>query len=233
MKLNDRTDRIERISNLTKGLTKEITREITFPSEIVSFCKKYTKAFLKENLDPNKSFFFGGCIRDMILNRKVNDYDMTSGYSADITIKALKKHNIDCYNKDPDHIYIKLDNLPEIQISPLVDATPDFTLNGFFYSVVNLKISDCEDCWKDIEENRLKLVKKEDPRVFRRGIYMHHIFPFLNFDQDSIESMKKFNVNEDVTLNFIRKKKMTVREFYDICQKWGLENQVEFLKKYL
>ena len=210
-------------------------RKLTLPPLIEAFRIKYINALWKEHLDPRKTIIFGGCIRDMILGGEIKDYDMVTGYPKDRITKVLDKHHIRYKNGTggtKDHIYIILDNEDILEIGETPNKVPDYTINGFVCNFVDLQIEICKECEKDIIEHRLRLIDIDNPRAFRRGIYMCYRYPFLNFTENSLEHLRRMNPNEEITIGFIEKKKMSIRDFYEIAKRWGLHKQVSFLRKY-
>jgi len=214
-----------------------IERGITLPQVVDEFRIKYIEALEKEGLNPERTILFGGCIRDLILGGEIKDYDMVSGYPRDKLMKALDKAGIG-YSKggkhDEDHIYIRIKNGDRdelLQIGEKANVVADYSINGFVCNFVTMKIELCEECVKDIEEHRLRLLKDDDPKCFRRGLYMIYKYPFLKFTDKSIKKLKKFELDETTTLSFIKRKNIDKGKFYEIAKSCDLHKQVSFLKK--
>jgi len=184
-------------------------------------------ALEKYGLDANKSILFGGCIRDLILGGEIKDYDILSHYPQKKIEKALNKAGIEAV-KGGSHLYVNIGHT-KIQIGEKSEMQLDFSINSFKCSFKTLELELCEECMKDIEEKRLRIINKKDKNCFRRGIYMIYKYPFLKFTSETVKILKNFDIDKDSLLRFLKRKNIPKKDFYTIAKNWGLEKRISFL----
>lgn len=161
----------------------------------------------KENI---KLFVVGGFVRDFLMNRESNDIDITSALKPEEIKKIFEKYGYNTFTYSEKHgticVYIddeivehttfrkdsKCDGRhAEIEYSNniLDDASRrDFTINAFYYDIIENKIIDLFDGKKDIAEKRIRFILNPYIRLEEDHLRLIRAFRFamrLNFKIDN------------------------------------------------
>jgi len=146
----------------------------------------------------------GGCVRDMLLNKKAKDYDVATSAAPQEVIKLFRRtlkvgakfgvimvldgsHQVEVATfraetdysdgRRPDHVTF---------CDPRTDAARrDFTINGMFYDPIDKKIIDYVQGQKDLEKKIIKTIGSPDERFAEDYLRLLRAIRFssrLNFD---------------------------------------------------
>lgn len=164
-----------------------------FPEEV----KKIFEIFLKEKTDSIR--LVGGCVRDLITQKEIKDYDFASQFFPNDIIKILEKNNIKAVptgiefgtitavinhkhfeittlrkDKETDGRHVK----PEFVDDYLEDAARrDFTINALYLDV-NGKIYDYFNGLSDLADHQVKFIGDADERITEDYLRILRFFRF-------------------------------------------------------
>lgn len=190
------------------------------------------------------AYVVGGSIRDILLNKPINDIDICTDENP-INIIGILKDYIDKYTyyekfqtstivfknkvtidliRCRKEIYEYDGALPIVFPSNIKDDLfrRDFTINALAYDLRNNNIIDLFSSMEDLKNKTIRKIHKnsynEDPtRIFRAVKYSKR-YKFIIYDQEEIKQSIKGN-----SLNLISNDRL-VKEIYSICEEenWKL-----------
>lgn len=199
-----------------------------------------------------QAYLVGGCVRDIIMERVPNDYDICTNANPQEIIEVLKAHNIrygtvgiefgtvvaylseeyeiTTFRQDvaisskhrPDRVYFSNDIETDL-------SRRDFIINTLALNPINGELIDIYDGQNDIKKRVIRAVgnadsrMKEDPLRILRAIRFAIIFNY-SIDKDTEEAMRN---NKELLVN-ISKERIT-QEFRKILTS-GKSIRYKFLK---
>ena len=153
-----------------------------------------------------KAYWAGGCVRDILLNKKPQDYDIVTNATPD-EIEKILKHTIPVGKKfgvilaieNKHHFEIatfrKEENYKDGRRPETVNFTDekedalrrDFTINGMFYDPIEDKIIDYVNGLQDLEARIIKFIGNPEERIKEDHLRILRAVRFknqLNFQYD-------------------------------------------------
>ena len=176
------------------------------------FLNKFRRYAKKLKLPYKDIYLYGGCLRDYLLHKEINDYDITTNFRMKYIKKILKKMHVKYHlYKDDPFLYVYNKGI-EYQFGEKETVITDFTINSFKCHIYNMEIVGSKKAFKDLENKKLRVI---DPsaRAFRRGIYMLYKFPDFTVTKNTMKQFKKTKINKAPIKRFIKDKKMSKKEF--------------------
>lgn len=168
----------------------------------------------------------GGCVRDLVDNREVADFDFASTFTPAEIIKILLKHNIKAIPTGIDFGTVTIifksksyeittlrseydydGRRPKVKFSTdyFEDSKRrDFTINALYIDQ-NLQLIDYHDGLKDITNKKLKFIGDPKLRILEDHLRILRYFRFLSIyndqiDQNSLDqSIKNINLISDLS----------------------------------
>lgn len=190
----------------------------------------------------SKTFFVGGMVRDLLLDKKITDIDIATAATPDQVVEILTAYNINIDKRFKNFgviIALKGDikveittfrkevysgtRFPKVEFvkSPKVDAKRrDFTINSLYYKPDYEEVFDFNSGLEDLRNKQLKFIGRaskrieEDPLRIVRGLRFKEILGFEFENQTAHAIHKNFFVN----IKKISKKKIFL-EFEKISDK--------------
>lgn len=191
--------------------------------------------FIIDTLSKNgyEAYIVGGCVRDSILNRKINDWDMTTSAKPEQVIKLFDKviltgikhgtvtivlndnqYEVTTYRSDGEYD----DNRHPIKVEFVNDlkedlARRDFTINAMVYNS-SLGLKDYFNGIDDLEKKIVKTVGNAKLRFSEDALRMMRAVRFsaqLDFDID-LDTLKAIN---EVSLNIESISKERIRDEFN------------------
>ncbi len=170
-------------------------REFVFPNEI----KYIFNTFLEEG---DEIMLVGGCVRDFLMNKEINDYDLATKYRPDKVEEILKYNNINYFKTGIKFGTITvIINDKKIEITSLrkdiktdgryaeiefVDdyfedaKRRDFTFNAL-YMDYNGNIYDFFNGIEDLKNGIVKFIGNAESRIIEDNLRILRFFRFYNF----------------------------------------------------
>lgn len=124
-----------------------------------------------------RAYFAGGCVRDMLLDRKANDYDVatdampadviglfkrtiTVGAKFGVVIVMKKEIAVEVATFRSDCIYIDGRHPESVKFSDITEDAlrRDFTINGMYYDPIEDKVIDIVKGQKDLKKGLIKAI---------------------------------------------------------------------------
>ena len=202
--------------------------KLTLPLSVEEFRKKLLRMMHNSNLKTSHSYIFGGCVRDFLMEKKPNDYDIILGHPTRIIKELLKRANIPFEEKPrSSHIFLIIDNL-EVQMMEKLIVEYDFTINKFRAPLESLVIEGPEISYHDLRHKRLRAID-DSPRMFRRCIYMLYKYPHFQPTPETLHKLRQCVIHPEQIKSFLVKKQMESEDFISICNQYGLGSKVSFL----
>lgn len=160
----------------------------------------------------------GGCVRNYILGRKINDYDLATKYKPEKLISIFEKNNVKYYKSGIDFGTITaIINGKSFEITTLrkdikpdgrhtlveftdnyeVDAARrDFTINAL-YCDINYNIYDYFNGISDIKKGILRFIGNPEKRIIEDNLRILRFFRFYSYysyslDYKSLKACEKF-----------------------------------------
>lgn len=200
---------------------------LEIPPEVQAFTKTLLQLLREHRQPTDRVVFYGGCIRDHLLGGSVNDYDLLTGINTGLIKRLFDKHGIyyevNVKPNDP-HLYIPCGK-HLVQLQESNSHLPDYTINGLKARAEDLEIQACEECIRDINEHRLRIVSK-DVRSFYRGIYMIYRYPKLKFTEETRRVLESFDLSKERLKAFLKRKQIPATDFYHICKRERLAHKI-------
>ncbi len=168
--------------------------------------------------DHNEVRLVGGCVRNYILGRKINDYDLATKYKPEELINIFEKNGIKYYKSGIDFGTITaIINGKSFEITTLrkdikpdgrhtlveftdnyeVDAARrDFTINAL-YCDINYNIYDYFNGISDIKKGILRFIGNPEKRIIEDNLRILRFFRFYSYysyslDYKSLKACEKF-----------------------------------------
>ena len=160
----------------------------------------------------------GGCVRNYILGRKINDYDLATKYRPEELINIFEKNNVKYYKSGIDFGTITaIINGKSFEITTLrkdikpdgrhtlveftdnyeIDAARrDFTINAL-YCDINYNIYDYFNGISDIKKGILRFIGNPEKRIIEDNLRILRFFRFYSYysyslDYKSLKACEKF-----------------------------------------
>lgn len=160
----------------------------------------------------------GGCVRNYILGRKINDYDLVTKYKPEKLISIFEKNNVKYYKSGIDFGTITaIINGKSFEITTLrkdikpdgrhtlveftdnyeIDAARrDFTINAL-YCDINYNIYDYFNGISDIKKGILRFIGNPEKRIIEDNLRILRFFRFYSYysyslDYRSLKACEKF-----------------------------------------
>ena len=160
----------------------------------------------------------GGCVRNYILGRKINDYDLATKYKPEELINIFEKNNVKYYKSGIDFGTITaIINGKSFEITTLrkdikpdgrhtlveftdnyeIDAARrDFTINAL-YCDINCNIYDYFNGISDIKKGILRFIGNPEKRIIEDNLRILRFFRFYSYysyslDYKSLKACEKF-----------------------------------------
>lgn len=160
----------------------------------------------------------GGCVRNYILGRKINDYDLATKYRPEKLINIFEKNNVKYYKSGIDFGTITaIINGKSFEITTLrkdikpdgrhtlveftdnyeIDAARrDFTINAL-YCDINYNIYDYFNGISDIKKGILRFIGNPEKRIIEDNLRILRFFRFYSYysyslDYRSLKACEKF-----------------------------------------
>ncbi len=165
------------------------------------------------------TYFVGGMVRDMLLNRKITDIDIATGAKPQEVEKVLRQHGIVTDARDAHYGIIRAKQgrgtveiatfrrdlpastrYPEVRFinTPKADSLRrDFTINGLYYDYDAERIYDFHHGLSDLKKRQLKFIGpaarrvKEDPLRLIRAIRFQKQLKF-SAEKKTAAAIKKY-----------------------------------------
>ena len=168
--------------------------------------------------DHNEVRLVGGCVRNYILGRKINDYDLATKYKPEELINIFEKNGIKYYKSGIDFGTITaIINGKSFEITTLrkdikpdgrhtlveftdnyeIDAARrDFTINAL-YCDINCNIYDYFNGISDIKKGILRFIGNPEKRIIEDNLRILRFFRFYSYysyslDYKSLKACEKF-----------------------------------------
>lgn len=168
--------------------------------------------------DHNEVRLVGGCVRNYILGRKINDYDLATKYKPEELINIFEKNGIKYYKSGIDFGTITaIINGKSFEITTLrkdikpdgrhtlveftdnyeIDAARrDFTINAL-YCDINCNIYDYFNGISDIKKGILRFIGNPEKRIIEDNLRILRFFRFYSYysyslDYRSLKACEKF-----------------------------------------
>ncbi len=199
----------------------------------------------------SQTFFVGGMVRDLLLNRKIVDIDITTSAKPNEVINLLSQKGFRV-----DRSYIKFGTIIVVSGGGVIEVTTlrkdspgnnrypyvtfisspkidserrDFTINSLYLSLKDNKILDFQNGLKDIKTKRLRFIGKATQRITQDPLRIIRAFRFaltLNFklDKPTLKLLKN---------NFYLTKNLTALRTQKEINKLKNTKQKNILKKVL
>lgn len=185
-------------------------KSFIFPKEV----KKFFNIFLKVG---DEIMLVGGCIRDYLLNKKINDFDFATKYKPDEIKNILEKNNISYFSTGEKFGTITaVINNRKFEITSLRNdiktdgrrATVEFTRNyfedakrrDFTFNALYMdnfgKIYDFFNGLGDLKNKKIRFIGNAEERITEDNLRIFRFFRFYNscaeyFEYSDLEACEK------------------------------------------